>query len=108
MTPEQYLEIERAAELRHEYYKGKMYEKPTGTFYHTLIMTNLSIKLRNRMKQTICFTACIGLRVHPSHAASPTPTCWSCAGNLASLMERRYSAEPDVVSRSLSAGHGAQ
>jgi len=42
LTPEQYLEIERAAEFRSEYYKGRMYAMPGGTIPHAIITGNLT------------------------------------------------------------------
>ena len=38
LTPEQYLEIERAAEFKSEYYCGTMYAMAGGTYVHNLII----------------------------------------------------------------------
>jgi Uma2 family endonuclease len=32
LTPEQYLEMERAAEFRHEYFNGQMYAMAGGSY----------------------------------------------------------------------------
>jgi len=45
MTPEQYLELERAAEFRHGFYEGEMYPMPVNPFWHAVIGTNLCTKL---------------------------------------------------------------
>ena len=61
LTPEQYLELERAVEFRHEYYQGRMYpvNDPTeamagGSPNHSLIKVNLSSELREALKQRPC------------------------------------------------------
>jgi Uma2 family endonuclease len=41
ISPEQYLEIERAAEFRSEYYNGRMYAMSGGTYVHAFVMANL-------------------------------------------------------------------
>jgi Uma2 family endonuclease len=48
LTPEQYLAIERNAEFRSEYYKGKMYAMARASWHHTLIKDNLSRLLNGR------------------------------------------------------------
>ena len=35
LTPEQYLELDRAAEVRSEYYRGEMFEMPPSTLRHS-------------------------------------------------------------------------
>jgi Uma2 family endonuclease len=42
LTPEEYLEIERAtAEIRSEYYDGQMFAMSGGTYSHSLTILNL-------------------------------------------------------------------
>ena len=45
LTPEQYLEIERAAEFRSEYYDGRMYAMSAGSYPHARIIRNLTMTL---------------------------------------------------------------
>ena len=52
LTPEQYLEIERKAEFKSEYYNGEMFAMAGAKSSHNLIKTNLtrefSLQLRSR------------------------------------------------------------
>ena len=41
LTPEQYLEIERAAERKSEYYQGEMFAMAGATEAHNLLVWNL-------------------------------------------------------------------
>ena len=40
LTPEQYLEIERRAEYKSEYYRGEMFAMPGASRGHNLIVGN--------------------------------------------------------------------
>jgi Uma2 family endonuclease len=55
LSPEQYLEIERAAETRNEYYNGRMYAMSGASVGHIVITSNLnrglSIALRKRARR---------------------------------------------------------
>ena len=46
LTPEQYLEAERAAEFRHEYYNGQIYAMSGGSYQHVQIIGNMTGELR--------------------------------------------------------------
>jgi len=52
LTEREYLEIERAADFRSEFFEGEMFAMAGGTFEHSLIMANLitelGLKLRGR------------------------------------------------------------
>ena len=63
LTPEQYLQIERAAEFRHEYYAGQMYAMSGGSHPHALIIMNLGAELRSALKKTRCLVSPTELRV---------------------------------------------
>jgi Uma2 family endonuclease len=54
ITPEQYLEAERAAEFKSEYYGGQMYAMAGGTYPHATIILNLGAELRQMLKQRPC------------------------------------------------------
>ena len=54
LTPEQYLELERAAEFRHEYYNGRMYAMAGGTLNHVVIIGNLTRELGNGLRKRPC------------------------------------------------------
>lgn len=50
LTAAQYLEMERASEVRHEYYRGELFAMAGGSARHALIAMNLGAELRNRFK----------------------------------------------------------
>jgi Uma2 family endonuclease len=68
LTPEQYLEIERASEFRNEYYNGRMYAMSGGTHTHALIIGNLGGELRNALRKRRCLVTPIDLRVRVAPA----------------------------------------
>jgi Uma2 family endonuclease len=49
VTPEQYLEFDRNAEYKHEYFFGEIVAMPGGSFQHNLIAANATGELRNRL-----------------------------------------------------------
>jgi Uma2 family endonuclease len=54
ITPEQYLEAERVAEFKSEYYGGHVYAMAGGTYPHATIILNLGGELRQMLKQRPC------------------------------------------------------
>src|SRR6266849_2096693 len=63
LTPEQYLEIERAAEFRNEYYNGRMYAMSGGSHPHAIVIGNLAFALRSGLGKRPCLVTPIDLRV---------------------------------------------
>ena len=51
LTPEQYLEIERASETRSEYFNGQMYATSGGSYNHVRIIGNLAGELHSALKR---------------------------------------------------------
>lgn len=66
ITPEEYLEIERAAEFKHEYFNGRMYLMPGGSYRHAKIGHNLSREIGNALKNGPCEVVGTDLRVRVS------------------------------------------
>jgi len=68
LTPEEYLEIERRAERKSEYYQGVMYAMAGASQQHVLIVTNLIIQLGNELADRPCqvYSADLRLRVSPT------------------------------------------
>jgi Uma2 family endonuclease len=66
LSPEQYLEIERAAEFRHEYYNGQMYAMSGATHRHTLINGNIVAALVVGLRKRPCIVSPVDLRVRVS------------------------------------------
>jgi Uma2 family endonuclease len=54
LTPEQYLEIERAAEYRSEYFNGEMFAMAGASEAHALIVTNFVRELSTRLRGRPC------------------------------------------------------
>lgn len=54
VTPEQYLEMERKAEHKSEYWNGEIVAMAGGSKQHSLISVNVSGELRARLKDKPC------------------------------------------------------
>ena len=54
LTPEQYLEIERKAEFKSEYFQGEMFAMGGAREGHNLIVLNLAAELRQQLRKRPC------------------------------------------------------
>lgn len=54
LSVEEYLEMERASEVRHEYYDGELFAMVGASEAHALIVTHLSGELRNQLRGKPC------------------------------------------------------
>ncbi len=66
MSPEKYLDLERAAEFRHEYYNGRMYAMSGGSYPHAIVIGNMAYALRSGLGKRPCVVATSDLRVRVS------------------------------------------
>src|SRR6478736_6631330 len=68
LTPEQYLEIERKAEVRSEYFQGEMFAMSGASRAHNLLKMNLSLALYPSLRKRGCevYTSDMRVRVNPS------------------------------------------
>src|SRR5690348_893996 len=68
ITPEQYLEIERKAEYKSEYYQGVIYAMAGASSPHNLITISLAAELRQALKKKNCrvYSHDFRLRVTPT------------------------------------------
>ena len=68
MTPEAYLEQERRAEFRSEYYQGETFAMADASRRHSLIVTNIVAELSAQLKGTPCevHSKDLRLRVQPA------------------------------------------
>lgn len=64
LTPEEYLELEKTSEIRHEYIDGEIYAMAGGTEAHNLISLNVAIALRSGLKNSLCRTFMSDMKVH--------------------------------------------
>jgi Uma2 family endonuclease len=63
VTPEQYLEFDRKAEFKHEYFFGEIVCMPGGSFQHNLIAANATGELRNRLLGGPCRVLSSDMRI---------------------------------------------
>jgi Uma2 family endonuclease len=63
LTPQEYLERERAAETKSEYYGGEMFAMAGASFAHSMIVTNLIRELSVRLGQSSCSVHTSDLRL---------------------------------------------
>src|SRR6059036_3114767 len=63
LTETEYLEMERAAEFKSEFFDGEMFAMAGGTPQHSLIATNLAREFGNRLKSGHCVAYNADLRI---------------------------------------------
>lgn len=63
LTPAEYLEIERAAPCRSEYFDGEMFAMAGGSPRHSLIKVNIGSEIRERLKRSSCTAYDSDLRI---------------------------------------------
>ena len=68
LTPEEYLEIERRAERKSEYFEGEMFAMAGASYAHVVIVDNLNYELKLRLKAGPCrvHSSDLRLRVAPN------------------------------------------
>jgi Uma2 family endonuclease len=66
LTPEQYLDAERSAEFRHEYFDGQMYAMSGGSYQHFQIIGNITAELHTSLKKRPCSVGSSDLRLRVS------------------------------------------
>ncbi len=62
-TPEEYLELERKASYKSEYYQGEIFAMAGATFAHTLIVANILRELGNALRDRRCTSHSSDLRI---------------------------------------------
>lgn len=62
-TPEEYLELERAALTKSEYYAGEIFAMAGASPVHNLIVANVVGELRSRLRRTPCATLVSDMKV---------------------------------------------
>ena len=66
-TPEEYLQLERAAEQKNEYLNGEIYAMGGASARHALIVLNAGAELRTLLRERPCTVYTTDLRVRVSH-----------------------------------------
>jgi Uma2 family endonuclease len=54
ISPEQYLEMERAAETKSEYYRGEIFAMAGASHIHTIIVVNIGARLHSGLEKRDC------------------------------------------------------
>jgi Uma2 family endonuclease len=54
ISREEYLEYDLASDLKHEFYQGKIFAMPDGSFNHSAISTNVTSALSNLLSKSPC------------------------------------------------------
>lgn len=90
LTPEQYLEIERKAEFRSEYYNGEMFAMAGATEAHTLLVVSALLRLGPQLESRGCWLYSHDMRVQVSASGLYTyPDAVAVCGDRRFLDERR-------------------
>ena len=90
LTPEQYLEIERKAEFKSEYYQGEMFAMAGAGWAHNRIVWNLVAEFRQQLRDRPCLGTPSDMRVRVSPTGLYTyPDVTIVCGEPQFLDERR-------------------
>ena len=68
-SPEEYLEFEREAEVRHEYIDGEIYEMAGESLSHSRVCVNLGGEVRNKLKGKNCEALSANMKVRTTAAS---------------------------------------
>src|SRR3984957_17218554 len=66
LTPEQYLEIERQAERKSEYWQGEMFAMAGAGEPHNLVVMNIAAQIHSQLRSGACRTYANDMRVRVS------------------------------------------
>src|SRR5438046_2727493 len=64
VSPEEYLSLERASEIKHEYYKGEVYAMSGASWKHNVIVKNINTIILPFLKGKPCNMFGSDLRIH--------------------------------------------
>ncbi len=65
-SPEEYLELERASDQRHEYVAGEVYAMAGGSWNHSVIISNTNRSFGNQLVGKGCTSLASDMRLHVS------------------------------------------
>jgi Uma2 family endonuclease len=92
LTPEQYLEIERSAEYKSEYYQGEMFAMAGALEAHSFIAANIVAEFREQLRKRPCGIYPSDIRVHTATGLYTYPDVVVVCG------ERKYiDRHPDTL-----------
>jgi len=104
MSVEAYLEMENAADEKHEYYKGEIFAMSGAKVPHNIISANLLITLGQRLRGKKCKPFNSDQRIHiPSNSLFTYPDISIICGEVITLNNDDYNAlNPTVIIEVLS------
>lgn len=104
MSPEEYLEMERASEQKHEYYKGEVFAMSGAGWEHNVIASNLSRLLADYLHGKGCRLFGSDFRIHIPGASLFTYPDFSivCGEYLSGIMYADNLTSPSVIIEILS------
>ena len=104
ISPEKYLEIERAAEGKHEYYKGDVFAMSGASWEHNVISYNINRLISPFVHKKGCKLFGSDFRVHIPESSFFTYPDFTivCEENLSSLMYADNLTSPNVIIEILS------
>jgi Uma2 family endonuclease len=63
LSPQQYLALKRASDIKHEHYRGEMFAMAGAGREHNLIVVNVTSELRNQLRDRQCEVYAAAMRV---------------------------------------------
>jgi Uma2 family endonuclease len=73
MTPEQYLEADRAAEIRSEFFDGEMFAMTGGSLRHSQLIGNVNTEVRQALRGMPCIVYVTEARVRATRSSYMYP-----------------------------------
>jgi Uma2 family endonuclease len=92
-----YLEIERHSEVKHEYHDGEIYAMAGGSYQHNRLSTNATIALGVALKNKKCFAANSDQQVAVSKSKYVYPDVSVICGKFEAYSEHPHAAKNPVV-----------
>ena len=95
---EEYLEMETASDVKHEYYKGEIFAMSGALLPHVIITDNTSFGLRSRLQGSGCRPFGSDLRIHiPSNTLFTYPDISVFCGEVKTLNNDKFNALNPVI-----------
>ncbi len=69
LSPEEYLELEREAEVRHEFLDGEIYATAGESLSHSRVCVGLTCEVGNKLKGTLCEPLSSNMKVRTTSAS---------------------------------------
>jgi Uma2 family endonuclease len=101
-TIEEYLQMERASEVKHEYYQGEIFAMAGASNRHITISSNLIIELGTRLKTSPCFPYGSDMRIHiPENTLFTYPDISIICGDI-NTFDKDTAIQPTILIEILS------